>query len=213
MPDFALVYYRGSNDAWIGYGGAVVYTREAQLPEVLIPRLREGTKKVNFDFDKDFTITDNSCKDLTEKDKIVLREKFAGNVAIQSEKQLQNELVKARGMAVNNVKAQKLFIDDEFGQAKKAFDKIENNVEKFEKEIIKEGQLLEQEAVKDVVTLEQEIVKDVINVEKEVVKDVVNVEKEVVKDVVNVEKEVVKDVVNVEKEVVKDVKNLTGRRK
>merc|ERR1712127_437309 len=84
VPPFAFVYYRGENDAWVGYGGAFVYTREAKLPEVLLPRLREASKKVNFDFDKDFTITDNSCKLQTDGDKIILREKFAGNVAIQS---------------------------------------------------------------------------------------------------------------------------------
>lgn len=66
IPPFALIYYRGSNDAWDGYGGAVVYTRDSKLPESLIPRLREAVKKVNFDFDKDFTITgmyymSNSC--------------------------------------------------------------------------------------------------------------------------------------------------------
>lgn len=38
-PDsYAVVYYKGSNDAWDGYGGAVVYTRERQLPQVhLLP--------------------------------------------------------------------------------------------------------------------------------------------------------------------------------
>ena len=57
VPPFALIYYRGSNDAWDGYGGAVVYTRDSKLPESLIPRLREAVKKVNFDFDKDFKAT------------------------------------------------------------------------------------------------------------------------------------------------------------
>ena len=42
--------------------GAFVYTQAASLPEELLPRLREATQKVNFDFDKDFTITDNTCQ-------------------------------------------------------------------------------------------------------------------------------------------------------
>jgi len=213
LPDFVLVYYRGANDAWVGYGGAFVYTREAKLPEVLLPRLREASKKVNFDFDKDFTITDNSCKLQTDGDKIILREKFAGNVAIQSEKQLQGELVRARGMASNNVKAQKLFVSDEFGQAKKAVERLEQSVADFEEDIVKDAQLLEQEVEKDVEGLEKEIVKDVVSVEKEIVKDVVGAEKEIVKDVVGVEKEIVKDLNVIEKEVETEVKSLQGNKR
>ena len=48
-------------------------------PEELLPRLREAAKKVNFDFDKDFEVTDNSCKTLEKGEQVVLREKFAGN--------------------------------------------------------------------------------------------------------------------------------------
>lgn len=29
---FIAVYYRGRNDAWNGYGGAVVYTRQSTVP-------------------------------------------------------------------------------------------------------------------------------------------------------------------------------------
>eukprot|EP00804_Cyclotella_cryptica_P029013 CCRYP_005215-RA/>CCRYP_005215-RA protein AED:0.30 eAED:0.30 QI:0/-1/0/1/-1/1/1/0/268 len=44
VPPFAFVYYRGENDAWVGYGGAVIYTRDSKLPESLLP-LREAAKK------------------------------------------------------------------------------------------------------------------------------------------------------------------------
>ena len=30
---YAVIYYRGSNDAWDGYGGATIYTREPTLPK------------------------------------------------------------------------------------------------------------------------------------------------------------------------------------
>ena len=56
---FAVVYYRRENDAMVGYGCAVVYTRDAQLPESLLQPLHEVAKKINFDFDKDSTTTDN----------------------------------------------------------------------------------------------------------------------------------------------------------
>merc|ERR1712127_288160 len=81
----------------------VVYTRDAQLPESLLPRLRAAAEKVNFDFDKDFTINDNSCKVLDKGEEAVLREKFAGKMAIQTEKQLQQQAVLARTAAANEV--------------------------------------------------------------------------------------------------------------
>lgn len=58
--DYVFVYYRGKNDAWDGYGGAVVYTKSAKLPESIIPELQAAAKRVNLDFNK-FTTTDNTC--------------------------------------------------------------------------------------------------------------------------------------------------------
>ena len=163
-PPFAFVYYRGENDAWVGYGGVVVYTRDAKLPESLLPRLREAAKKVNFDFDKDFTITDNSCKALEKGEEVILREKFAGKMAIQTEQQLQQQAVLARTAAVNTLQQEEKVVE-------KAFQNIEEKALSFEKEL-----------VKDIVNVEQEIVKDVVNVEKEIVKDVEKVEAEIVKE-------------------------------
>ncbi|KAJ8771662.1 hypothetical protein K2173_026839 [Erythroxylum novogranatense] len=58
--DYVFVYYRGSNDAWDGYGGAVVYTRSAILPESIVPELERAAKSVGRDFSK-FIRTDNIC--------------------------------------------------------------------------------------------------------------------------------------------------------
>lgn len=189
VPPFAFVYYRGANDAWVGYGGVVVYTRESKLPEELIPRLREAAKKVNFDYDKDFIATDNTCLELEKGQSVLLREQFAGKMALQTEAQLQAATVRARSNAVNSVKAQSLFLGDELSQVESAVETLEKKAVEFEKEIVK----------------------DVVNVEKELVKDVVNVEKEIVKDVVNVEKEIVKDVVEVEKEIVEVEQKVLGK--
>ena len=68
--DFFVVYYRGQNDAWVGYGGAVVYAREPKLNPAWVPRLREviDTKLANIDGSTrsirwdDFKVTDNACK-------------------------------------------------------------------------------------------------------------------------------------------------------
>ena len=134
IPPFAFVYYRGSNDAWDGYGGVVVYTRDSKLPESLIPRLRVAAEKVGFDFDKDFTITDNTCPTLEKGEAVVLREKFAGKVILQTEDQLQAEATKLRGAAVNSVKAQKIFFQDRLGEAETAFERLESDLQKFEQE-------------------------------------------------------------------------------
>jgi len=145
VPPFAFVYYRGSNDAWVGYGGVVVYTRDAKLPQELIPRLREAAKKVGFDYDKDFKETDNSCKPMSDGDKFVLKEQFAGKMALQTEKQLQQQAVRVRGNAVNNVKAQQLFFSSEANQAVKAFEGLEKKTAEFEKSLEKEVVSLEKE--------------------------------------------------------------------
>ncbi|GER28824.1 violaxanthin de-epoxidase [Striga asiatica] len=58
--DYIFVYYRGRNDAWDGYGGAVVYTRARVMPQTIIPQLEEAARKVGRDFKK-FIMTDNTC--------------------------------------------------------------------------------------------------------------------------------------------------------
>jgi len=137
VPPFAFVYYRGENDAWIGYGGVVVYTRDAKLPPELIPRLKEAAKKVNFDWDKDFSLTDNTCKTITDDEVTLLREKFAGKVALQTEQQLQAQAVKVRGNAANGLKAQALFVNQELKQAETAVSKLSESAIEFEKELVK----------------------------------------------------------------------------
>eukprot|EP00971_Amphidinium_carterae_P238254 4729849-Amphidinium_carterae.1 len=66
---FILVYYRGRNDAWVGYGGAVLYTRSATVPEEIVPRVDAacklaGVKKLDW---AKFQRTDNSCEQLSEE--------------------------------------------------------------------------------------------------------------------------------------------------
>ncbi|KAK4282964.1 hypothetical protein QN277_014273 [Acacia crassicarpa] len=58
--DYIFVYYRGRNDAWDGYGGAVVYTRSAVLPESIVPELERAAKSVGRELSK-FKRTDNRC--------------------------------------------------------------------------------------------------------------------------------------------------------
>ena len=135
IPPFAFVYYRGSNDAWDGYGGVVVYTRAAALPNELVPRLRAAAQKFNFDWDKDFVVTDNTCpSELSTGDKLLLREKFAGKAILQTEEQIQAQATRLRGNVVNSVKAQKLFFDNRGESAGQAFEKLGQDLNTFERE-------------------------------------------------------------------------------
>jgi len=59
--NYIFVYYRGSNDAWDGYGGAVIYTREPDLDPKFYPEIREAAKKVGLDFNA-FTMNNNKCE-------------------------------------------------------------------------------------------------------------------------------------------------------
>ena len=60
-PDsYVFVYYQGNNDAWRGYGGAVVYTRAATLPPELVPELTAAAEAAGLKWG-DFALTDNTC--------------------------------------------------------------------------------------------------------------------------------------------------------
>ena len=60
---FVLVYYRGRNDAWDGYGGAVLYTRTPYASKAVNERCAEACKKAGVDFAA-FRVPDNSCLSL-----------------------------------------------------------------------------------------------------------------------------------------------------
>lgn len=98
------MYYRGRNDAWDGYGGAVVYTRSSVLPESIIPELQRAAKSVGRDFST-FIRTDNTCgpepplaerleKKLEEGEKIIIEEveQIEGEVEQEVEKVEKTEM-------------------------------------------------------------------------------------------------------------------------
>lgn len=104
QDDYIFVYYRGRNDAWDGYGGAVVYTRSAVLPESIVPELEAAAKKVGRDFNQ-FIRTDNSCgpepplverleKKVEEGERTILREveEIEGEVEKEVEKVGKTEM-------------------------------------------------------------------------------------------------------------------------
>lgn len=58
--DFFAVYYRGSNDALDGYGGAVVYAREPTLAPALVPDVEAALARAGLTL-ADFKTIDNTC--------------------------------------------------------------------------------------------------------------------------------------------------------
>lgn len=119
-----MIYYRGSNDAWDGYGGAFVYTREPTLRPELVPRLEKAVAGMGLKYKwSDFKLTDNSCKELSESP-TVLRERFATKLLITEEQTLQEQLTAARGAAINT-------IVNEEKEAEKSIALLEDRLAKF----------------------------------------------------------------------------------
>jgi violaxanthin de-epoxidase len=140
--DFVLVYYKGSNDAWDGYGGAFLYTRAPTVRKDLVPRLEKAMESSGLPYAwKDFTLTDNSCKAQTE-DITVLREKFVGKVVLKEEQALAEQLTALRYSAVNEV------IKEERG-FEKTIRALEKEVERYVLEVEKDLEAVEKEIAKD----------------------------------------------------------------
>ncbi|KAK9069290.1 hypothetical protein SSX86_013406 [Deinandra increscens subsp. villosa] len=103
--DYIFVYYRGRNDAWDGYGGAVIYTRSSTLPQTIIPRLQAAAQSVGRDFDT-FKTTDNTCAPeppLVERleKKAEEGEQFIIKEAEEIEEEVEKEVGKVRDTEVS----------------------------------------------------------------------------------------------------------------
>lgn len=161
---FVLVYYRGSNDAWDGYGGAFLYSRSPTVNPKLVPRLEKAWAKANLPYKfSDFTYTDNSCKALSDSP-AVLREKYAARVFISEEEQLQEQLTSLRTSAVNTI------VNDEKA-AESSIASLEKQLLDFEKELEKDAVNFEKSLEKEVLKEEKSIEKALISLEEEVVKE------------------------------------------
>jgi violaxanthin de-epoxidase len=82
-------------------------------------------------------LVDNTCKTIDAGEAVLLREKFAGKMAIQTEKQLLQQLTLARNLATNSVQAQKLFFANELDQAEKAVTELTQKAAELEEEVSK----------------------------------------------------------------------------
>lgn len=79
-PDlgFVLIYYRGQNDAWAGYGGGTLYTRSRYPDERILSRVRGATARANVPFDQFWKVPNNSCYQID--DPLKFRSRFATKV-------------------------------------------------------------------------------------------------------------------------------------
>eukprot|EP01035_Chromulina_nebulosa_P020067 gene20067-26054_t len=133
--NFVLVYYRGSNDAWDGYGGSFLYTRSPFLDKKLIPRLTKAVENAKIPYKwSDYTLTDNSCKK-QDYNPTVLREEFAKRLLITEELQLQEELTSLRTNTVNTI------VKEEKDLAK-GVKSLEKEFDKFRAELVKDAEII-----------------------------------------------------------------------
>lgn len=130
--EFVLVYYRGRNDAWDGYGGAVLYTRAAATPEAVKARCAKACEKAGLDFNQ-FVFSDNSCKasgDAAEK--LKLREQYAARELLLGEKAVQERLTAERQLISSEIVAEEKELSKD---AATALTKLERQIEEYEKEL------------------------------------------------------------------------------
>jgi violaxanthin de-epoxidase len=132
---YFVVYYRGSNDAWDGYGGAVVYTRSPIFPKKYKQEIDESLQKIGRSF-KDFTYTNNTCEGKpTLQDDLVFVESRVATGLASAETSFASEVSKDINIIAEDVVA-------------------------AEKELVKDVKAVEKVLEKDVVAVEQEIVRD-----------------------------------------------------
>jgi violaxanthin de-epoxidase len=139
---YFVVYYRGSNDAWDGYGGAFVYSRSPKFPKQYSKEIDESLQKIGRSL-KEFTFTDNTCKGKpTVTEELVFVESRVATGVASAETSFVDELTKDIQIAKDDVIL-------------------------AEKELAKDIRIVED----DIIAVEKELEKDVVNVEQEIVRD------------------------------------------
>lgn len=133
--EYIFVYYRGTNDAWDGYGGAVVYSTSPELKQEWVPELTRIASKVGVKF-SDMIVTDNSCKPEPELklSKIADLDTLGDDIVVV-EREVGRDFRRGAGFIGKEAKI-------------------------VSKEVGKDARLLEREIEKDVVAIEREVEKD-----------------------------------------------------
>jgi len=124
---FVLIYYRGQNDAWAGYGGGTLYTRSKTIPPEIMDRVREATGKAKVPYDRYWKETDNTCA--AEGDPAKLRTIYAEKLLEQAEMGFEEQLTLLARSTISKVDQEEKLIMD-------AANRLEKKTEKFVREEI-----------------------------------------------------------------------------
>lgn len=156
-PDmgWVLIYYRGRNDAWAGYGGGTLYTRSPKVSQQILERVSEACERANVPFDKFWKTTDNSCPEVT--DPLALRRAYLEKLVQEGEITAAQQLTYLAKSAYSEVDKDERYVIE-------GARRIEQMTEEF---VRAEARLLEK-AEKE---LEKDVVADLVAVEKEIEKD------------------------------------------
>ena len=158
--EYVFVYYKGTNDAWDGYGGAVLYTRTPNYSAAVKERATAACDKAGLGFKfADLKAPDNSCSAESASERLLLREKYASKVLLTGERALQEEVTQVRRAAASTIQG-------DVKVAAKAAKKLEKLVADFEATAAADARALEKEIVKDVVNIEKEVERDVFGLRR-----------------------------------------------
>lgn len=142
---YFVVYYRGTNDAWDGYGGAVVYTRSPTLPKEYIPAIKKALEPVNIRWE-DFQLTDNSCR--ASETKI---EELEADLQFVETKVARGLLLAEQSIVEEVVEIEKEVVKD----VKLAEKVVEEDIVKVEKEVVKDLNAVEKTVEDDLTAVEK----------------------------------------------------------
>jgi len=147
---WVLVYYRGRNDAWAGYGGGTLYTRSKTVPPQILDRVKAACDKIKMPFDAFWKVTDNSCP--ANPDPVQARASFAKKLLAQGELSVEEQLTYLARSAQSEIDKDERWAFESALRIEKMTEKVvateANELLKIEKaaerEIIKDEQALEQ---------------------------------------------------------------------
>eukprot|EP00884_Botryococcus_braunii_P012424 jgi/Botrbrau1/21182/Bobra.0061s0073.1 len=150
--EYVVVYYRGNNDAWTGYGGAVIYTRAASLPQEIVPEVSAAVERAGMKW-SDFVVTDNTCGPHPPPVPLIQKvERGAGKVVEVVEKEAEGDLSALRNFVAKEARQ----IESELERDLLSFGKGFTVIEKDLLEVLQgEGKSLPQVLVKDASELEE----------------------------------------------------------
>ena len=126
--EWVFIYYRGTNDAWDGYGGATVYSTSPTLKPEWIPEIEAAARKVGVKW-SDFVITDNSCKAAPELKltKPTDLDTLADDAYVL-EKDLQNEASFIEKLVAGDFKRAERFVGKEVQTIEQKIELLERNL-------------------------------------------------------------------------------------